>query len=268
MPKTADAAPAVIAAHGDAIRVVPLYTAPEPAAPTVEGARAAPSVAPHLVYQHGPLLTNVEVFTIFWGAAWQTAANAALLAQVNQFFDFILSSPLIDQLAEYSVTGKAIGHGRHTGTLSIATPVLGRSVTDSAIQHMLQSLISSNTHVPRPGPNTLYFVYLQPGVKVIQGGSASCTGFCGYHNDIGGQLFYAAMPYPGCSGCTGGLSPLDALTSTSSHELCEAITDPIPGQGWYDSHNGEIGDICAWKTKKVGAFTVQLEWSNKAKKCL
>jgi len=76
------------------------------------------------------------------------------------------------------------------------------------------------------------------------------------------------MPYPGCAGCTGGLSTLDALTSTSSHELCEAITDPIPGQGWYDDANGEIGDICAWKTKKVGAYTVQLEWSNKANQCV
>jgi hypothetical protein len=50
--------------------------------------------------------------------------------------------------------------------------------------------------------------------------------------------------------------------------LCEAITDPIPGQGWYDDTNGEIGDICAWKTKKMGAYTVQLEWSNKKNQCI
>ena len=105
-------------------------------------------------------------------------------------------------------------------------------------------------------------------MKVVQGGAASCTAFCGYHNDILGQIFYAAMPFPGCAGCTGGLQPIDALTSTSSHELCEAITDAIPGQGWYDDTNGEIGDICAWKTKKIGKYTVQLEWSNKAGKCV
>ena len=70
------------------------------------------------------------------------------------------------------------------------------------------------------------------------------------------------------SGCLGGLSTLDSLTSTSSHELCEAITDPIPGAGWYDDANGEIGDICAWETRKLGAYTVQLEWSNKAGKCV
>ena len=258
----------VIAAHGDAIRIVPLHVAESAGTPTVEAAKMAPAVAPHLSYRNGPLLTAVEVFTIFWGAAWQQSANSALLAQVNQFFDFILTSPLIDQMAEYSVPGQTIGHGHHTGTLTITTPSLGRSVTDTAIQHMLQHLISTNAAVPPPTPNTLYFVYMPPGVKVVQGGSASCQAFCGYHNDIAGQIFYAAMPYPGCSGCTGGLSPIDALTSTSSHELCEAITDAIPGQGWYDDHNGEIGDICAWKTKKVGKYAVQLEWSNHANKCI
>jgi hypothetical protein len=53
------------------------------------------------------------------------------------------------------------------------------------------------------------------------------------------------MPFPNCSGCLGGMTSLDALTSTSSHDLCEAISDPAPGQGWYDDRHGEIGDICA-----------------------
>ena len=70
------------------------------------------------------------------------------------------------------------------------------------------------------------------------------------------------MPFPNCSGCSSNLSALDALTVTASHELCEAITDPIPGQEWYDNQNGEIGDICAWQTKKIGQYTVQKEWSN------
>jgi hypothetical protein len=67
------------------------------------------------------------------------------------------------------------------------------------------------------------------------------------------------MPYPGCSGCTGSFSVFDALTSTSSHELCEAITDAVPGTGWYDDVNGEIGDICAWQTKVVAGSAVQRE---------
>ena len=205
MPTPLHAPTDIVSARGDAIRIVPLHVASDAGTPTVEVARLAPPVAPKLVYRNGPLLTQVQVFTIFWGAAWQQAANATLLAQVNQFFDFILTSSLIDQLGEYSVPGKQIGHGKHIGTLTATTPVLGRSVTDTAVQHMLQQLVSSGS-VPPATANLLYFIYLPPGVKLIQGGGSSCQTFCGYHNDIAGQVFYAAMPYPGCSGCTGGLA--------------------------------------------------------------
>ena len=267
MPTTPDPGRKICPARADPIRIVPLYHAGDAGQPTVDVAAAAPAAPPQLTYRDGPLLTAVEVFTVFWGTQWQQAQRA-LVAQINQFFDFILTSPLITQLAEYSVPGKQMGHGTRVGTITITTPALRHSVSDTAIQHMLQQEISTNAAIPQPTPNTLYFVYLPPGVRVVQGGAASCQAFCGYHSDISGAIFYAVMPYAGCTGCLGGLSTLDALTTTSSHELCEAITDPIPGRGWYDDANGEIGDICAWETKKVGQYTVQLEWSNRINKCL
>lgn len=244
----------------DAIRIVPLHR------PELQ--IAAPAAAPHLVYQNGPLITSVEVFTIFWGASWQQQPLAGLLSQMNQFFDFVLTSGLIDQLNEYSVAGQTIAHGKRTGSVTLNTPAPAASVTDQAIQQLLQQEISKNKAFPQPSPNTLYFVFLPSGTIVVQGGSSSCQQFCGYHDVIGNQIFYAVMPFPDCAGCVGGLTQIDALTSTSSHELCEAITDPIPGQGWYDDANGEIGDICAWKTKNLGNYVVQLEWSNRADKCL
>jgi hypothetical protein len=242
----------------DPIRIVPLHVA-----------AAAPALSPQLTYRNGPLLASVEVFTIFWGAVWNQPPQAAMIGQLNQFFDFVLTSDLVDQLSEYSVPRYAITHGKRIGTTTIITPALHKSVTDSAIQKMLQQQIASGKTVPKPTANSLYFVYIQPGVKVVMGGSASCQAFCGYHNAVSRtNIFYAVMPYPGCNGCIGSLAAFDALTSTSSHELCEAITDPIPGQGWYDDANGEIGDICAWQTKKVGSYTVQLEWSYTANRCV
>lgn len=244
----------------DAIRIVPLHRP--------EAQALAPAVTPKLVYRDGPLITAVEVFTIFWGSDWQLGSSAAILGQMNEFFDFVLTSSLMDQLSEYNVAGKSIGHGKRTGSITLATPAPSASETDQAIQQLLQREISGNAAFPQPSPNTLYFVFAPPGTTVVQGGSSSCQQFCGYHDAIGSQIFYAVMPFPNCAGCLGGVAQLDALTSTSSHELCEAITDPIPGQGWYDDANGEIGDICAWKTKKLNNFAVQLEWSNRANKCL
>jgi hypothetical protein len=254
----------IIPAQTDPIRIVPLHVP----SPTFQAtADVPPTPAPQLTFRGGPLLANVQIYTIFWGAAWQ-GAQSALANQLNDFFKFIVKSPLIDQLAEYNVPHQAIGHGSFAGTITIPTPAPGRTVTDTAIRHFLQQEISTNHAIPQPNPNLLYFVYLPPGVAVIQGGSRSCQAFCGYHDAINGRIFYAPMPYPNCAGCLGGMTPLDALTGTSSHELCEAITDAVPGSGWYDDHNGEIGDICAWKFKKLGPWNVQLEWSNKQNKCV
>jgi len=249
----------------DPIRIVPLNVA----AAGQPLADAAPAQAPavRMTYRGGPLLSAVEVFTVFWGAAWRQAPQSALVNQINAFFDFVLTSALLDQLSEYSVKGFPIGHGRRTGTTTITSPSLKSSITDSAIQQMLQQQLTAKK-LPKTTANSLYFLYLPPGVRVVQGGAASCQAFCGYHNAIAGRIFYAVMPYPGCSGCRGNLAALDALTSTSSHELCEAVTDPVPGDGWYDDQNGEIGDICAWQTKKLAAYTIQLEWSNQAKRCV
>src|ERR1700726_3820873 len=237
------------AGHSDAIRIVPLHHP-----------QALQASAAQLTYRNGPLLSAVEVFTVFWGAAWNSAPQNAVKNNMNGFFDYILTSSLIDQLAEYNVGNSKVSQGKRTGT-TVITPATTNSVNDTTIQNELQSAIASNSAFPQPGANTLYFVFMPEGVKVVQGGSASCQAFCGYHSDINGQIFYAVMPYPGCVGCRGNLAALEALTSTSSHELCEAITDTIPGQGWYDDTNGEIGDICAWQTKQVGQYVVQLEGS-------
>ena len=243
--------------RSDHLRIVPLAT------PEVLQREATP--AAHLTYNNGPLITSCQVFTVFWGSAWQSA-SPGMINELNGFFDYILASSLIDQLSEYDVPQFKISHGKRTGTITLTNPDVSKTVDDSDIQKMIRDQISAKKF-PASTPQTLYFIFLPSGVTVTQGSSASCKVFCGYHDAIGNDIFYAVMPFPGCSGCSSNFSSFEALTVTASHELCEAITDPIPGQGWYDSQNGEIGDICAWKTKKVGQYTVQQEWSNSRGSC-
>lgn len=258
------------ARKNDPIRIVPLFP-PEAVTPR----RAAPAApTPQLTYNNGPLLANVKVFTVFWGAAWNASPLNAQVEEMNQFFQFILTSALIDQLAEYSTPDITIGHGTFVGTTTLTKPAPRKKTTDAQIQSMLRKQIAGNAAFPKPDADTLYFVFLPSGVEVDAFGSASCqpNGFCGYHDAISGSnIFYAVVPSPDCSGCSLG-STLDSLTVICSHELCEAITDPIPGQGWYwfaDQNNqGEIGDICEGGTKQIEQYTVQLEWSNKAKACV
>lgn len=262
---TSAAVPSGVSYHRDAVRIVPLNLPPGVVRPLGAVAPAAPA---RLTYRGGPLLTSVKVFTVYWGSAWdKTPPLVDTAARLDQFFDTVLSSEVLDQLAEYSVAGKQIGHGRRVGRAVVTTSEPGAVVTDSAMQQMLRQQLGGNPAFPAADPDNLLFVFLPPGTAVAAGGTRSCQGFCGYHDVMDGDVFYAAMPYPGCQGCTGTLDVFEALTSISSHELCEAITDPVPGTGWYDDVNGEIGDICAWQTRVVDGYTVQLEWSNSSAGC-
>ncbi len=223
--------------------------------------------AAQLTYRGGPLLSAVQVVTVFWGAAWNEATADATAQSLNAFFQFVVTSPYVDQLGEYSTPQQKIGSGRYVGTARVTESAPGASATDSAVQEMLQGEVARNA-LPAPTANTVYFAFLPPGVTVVAGSERSCQAFCGYHDRSAGGLYYAVVPYPNCSGCLGNLRSLDALTSVCSHELAEAITDPVPGQGWYNDANGEIGDICAWQNKTLGAYEVQLLWSNRAKACV
>jgi hypothetical protein len=237
------------------IRIVPLHPPP----------RAAARAAALLTYRNGPLLTSVQVVSVFWGAAWN-GAQQATAQQLNAFLRFVVDSAYLDQLGEYNTKQQTIGRGRFAGTATVTDPAPGTSVTDGAIQQLVDQQVGRKS-VPAPTPNTLYCVFLPPGVTVVAGTDRSCQVFCGYHDRSASGLFYAVLPYPDCAGCLADLAPIDALTSVCSHELAEAITDPVPGQGWYDDANGEIGDVCAWQNKKLGAYVVQTLWSNAAKGC-
>ena len=225
------------------------------------------AIPAHFTYRGGALLSSVQLFTIFWGREWQSDSSYTYLLQnLNTFFQTIVSSPLIDQLSEYSQPNFPIGRGNFVGTATLneGFPIphlFAKTILfDIMIQKRLQQAISQGI-VPKPTANMLYFFFFPAGVIISKQGEFSCRNFCGYHNAISSDTFYGVLPYPSCSGCSGGMLPFDSLTTTSSHELCEAITDAVPGQGWYDATYGEIGDVCAWKTKQLGQYTIQREWS-------
>ncbi len=200
------------------IQIVPLY--PKETS-LLEVAAVTPA---KLTYRGGHLLNAVEVVATFWGDVWNQQPHSDVLQGIIKFFSFILTSQLMDQLGEYSVNGQTIGHGQLVGSYVVGTnPPLQNVVTDAQLQQMLQQLISNNPTFPQPNSNRLYFIYTPPGVAVGSGNDQSCKNFCGYHSVIQGNIFYAVMPYADCPGCTGNLSTLNALTQTSSHELCEAI---------------------------------------------
>jgi serine protease len=100
------------------------------------------------------------------------------------------------------------------------------------------------------------------------------AGWCAWHSATGG-LPFTNMPYvldAGRSCATGALGGrLDGFSIVSGHEYLEAVTDPIPGSGWF-APNGENADLCVEHnlhkiTLPTGSFAVQPTYSNKTHGC-
>ncbi|KAJ3269841.1 hypothetical protein HDV01_000889 [Terramyces sp. JEL0728] len=249
--------------------------------PVSFASKAAAPAGAKLTYYGGPVISNVKVFTIFWGGQ----SNVQYASQINQFYTGVTNSALFDMLSQYNTPNQQIGRGSFIGSFDYTNAATG-TIDDSTIQSTLNSLISAGK-VPAADDNTYYAIHFAPGVDITQGGSSSCQEFCAYHGTIArgsSYTYYGVIPDQGgncAGGCGADSNPFNNLCSVSSHELIEATTDPAVGLAtgnssplaWYDSKNGEIGDICnAQQGKIVGGdgntYTVQAEFSNKDSACI
>jgi hypothetical protein len=231
----------------------------------------------HLNYYGGPVIKNVKVALVLWGD------NVQYATKLPAFYQWIVQSPYLAWQSEYNTTSpkQSIGLGSYLGSFTDPSPPSSTSITNADIQTELQKLIEDGT-VPQNDANTLYMFHFPPGVSIDLDGSGSCEVFCAYHNTmkIGSDMvYYGVMPDQGgacAGGCGGDADQFNNLTSVSSHEFSEAVTDPGVGLAtgnaaplaWYDQTNGENGDICVAEESVIQGFTVQKLWSNKYNKCL
>ncbi|KAI9326149.1 hypothetical protein DFJ73DRAFT_909669 [Zopfochytrium polystomum] len=235
-----------------------------------------------LKYYGGPVISNVEVTILLWGAA-----NYA--SDLEGFYSGVTNSTYFDMLAQYYTPTQTIGRGTFVKSISLTGLPSSKSIDDSAIQTYLRSLVSAGTITP--SGNTYYPIHFAPGYSITQGGQGSCQVFCAYHgtidvSDISSTkyLYYGVLPDQGGScagGCGSAATTFQNLCSVSSHELVEATTDAAVGVAsvvgsplaWYNTNQGEIGDICnAQQGTVVGGngvtYTVQKEYSNNAGACV
>ncbi len=166
-------------------------------------------------------------------------------------------------------------------------------IVDDDIQQEVEHAISVNNWPT--GFDNFFAVFTENGIESCAD-SSNCTPganppvFCAYHsvyfNLSGGFHFYANMPFVnhwgGCQGNANGRPNLaldvdaDREISTFSHELFEAITDPLTDGIWTDSDGGagEIADKCNQHFDSPAnadgsnlslhgnLYNVQPEWSN------
>jgi len=282
-------------------------------------------------YGKGQVISNVQVVPVFVTYKGKTV-DSNVTSWAPGYMSALVDSPYLDLLNEYSTTSNGGSQTVTRGTTTKAytiTPTTsaasGATIQDSAIAAELAAQVKAGnlpavTLDAQGKSNTLYVLFFATGVTIVLQGSNSCTAFCGYHasGKSGSTTYlYAVIPdlsevqtYPlsdggsvtepcgyGCAYNAKAKPEVDWFNGTISHEIGEAVSDPVGGSGWYDSSNtdfacggsksgnqpggGEIGDICVgfWDdeygtgkcedTATVPGTNIaaQQTWSNKLQGC-
>jgi hypothetical protein len=229
-------------------------------------------LTPSFTYYGGPLLGAVQVQGVYLGSDWANAATSypGQVTQFEGYLNSVVNSSFMDMLRN---EGYNVGRGTDAPgqVLNLNLPQQGTSasLSDGVIQSDLQQAITNGTLVQPDGNSggVLYMAFVEDGVVVSQGGGNSRNTFYAYHNYFAGidssgnaaDVYYAVMPYQGTNGnaAVGGLSKTNGMMMVGSHELAEGVTDPQPGNGWYDNANGEVGDVVNGEFVKLGNYPVQ-----------
>jgi hypothetical protein len=216
-------------------------------------------IAPSVTYHGGPVLAHVQTVNVFYGQNWPSYdPTGSTRMALDRFQSDISSSAYMAMLGEYGV-GR--GYFAGAGTVADTTAPDGRNAASNTvqewqIQQMLRAQILQG-QLPRDTGQQLYFVYLPPHVH-----STTDRGYLGHHDsfllhepqfeghDI--PVYYAVIPNRLGNKQIHGLNPFQQYTKVSSHELAEAVTNPVAGEenvvglsgGWYqDGTFKEVADL-------------------------
>ncbi len=176
---------------------------------------AVPGDMPSVVDNQGP---------IFSGPTFQaiTFSNYDLTDDVDAFVRAVGSTPYWRAaVGEYGI-----------GTPTVAAPahvaaVAPQQLEDSTIQGWLASELTSGADLMAPSPGSVYVLFYPSSTTIYFEGQESCFTLGGYHNSTvvaGMNIVYAVVPE--CA--TQDKAVLQMTTRAASHEMIEAVTDPLP----------------------------------------
>jgi hypothetical protein len=240
--------------------------------------RVVPSTAPinpdpgvHVDYHGGPVLTNVQVQSVFYGDTWADGgSNAQTANELNNFLSLIVQSSYMDTLSQYyqqdqngNVTN--VGYGQFMGSTVVNAGSPDFVSADDVANELIND-INNGTLPSLDDSQNFYVVFLPPG-------AGTDTGFAGFHtsvvnpgstpdNPTTSVIHYAIIQTPDATDADLPGS-LNSITGTVGHELAEAITDP-EGSGWFGAsgYDAEVGDLAGNSNGLFGGYLIQAVWSN------
>jgi hypothetical protein len=183
----------------------------------------------------GSQIAVPEVTNVYLGSFWGDRSF------VEGFSKAVLENGYLDPLQEL---GYGTGPGTYLGNITGPALAKGTKFADSDAQATVLTLLNAGTL--KANVNSLFVLLLPDGVTSLLDKDQSCKAFCGYHDAFawnGIDVAYAVLPSPLCKGCGGEMGD---FTAVYAHELAEAATDKVPGQGWVANDGEENGDLEAW----------------------
>ena len=232
---------------------------------------AAHSAMPVLQFQGGRVLTP-KIKSI-------TFAGDSMAPSIHDFAaKFAVSSELKAMTSEYGV-----GNGSYAGAIHISTAAPAQ-ISKSQIESWISAHLNSSTDsLGAPDNETILTLFFPSSSNVVDSSNKSfCSqGIIGYHDEFVDPTSNTKIIYAFVLRCSAqGYDSLNDVTSTATHEIAEAATDPDEDVwGYYDVDSGnevwaslsggENGDLCeiyqtSQSTPADLGYEIQRTWSNAA----
>lgn len=198
-----------------------------------------PNGAPGFHNVNNSQIATPQVLNIYMGPFWDGTTTF-----FEGFCKAVVENGYLDPLRDLNY---GTGPGTYLGSVQGEVLKSGTVLNDSDARAKIQGMLDRGE--VRADANSLLVLILPDGVvsRFDSDGSRSCDAFCGYHDAFayqGGEIAYAILPAPTCEGCGNGQR--GDFTAIYAHELAEACTDKVPGQGWVADDGQENGDLEAW----------------------
>jgi hypothetical protein len=272
-------------ANGHSVHIMPTVTG---AAALVKGSA---DLGPLHYHSGGSIMPSATLYAIYWipasgklqngnptimSAAYQNLQTRfltdypghGLVNILTQYYQLGFTPPWISTAG--GLGGVAVDTSPYpaSGCTDTATPF--NCITDTQIQAEIQKVMTAKGWTG--GLTKMFLLYTSKDEGSCFGaGTSGCayTDYCAYHGFIPGSpnIIYANMPYGDLNVCAAGQpSPngdkvADSVTSTASHEVTEAISDPLLNAWFTDPQGDEVGDLCAYNYGPTTWGTFNQGWN-------
>jgi hypothetical protein len=190
------------------------------------------------------------------------AEGDPLRDQVFAFGDALVTSEWLAAVtADYGIA--PTGTSQH-----LVGPALTGNVTMADMRDYVRRAVaaSGGQLAPASAP-AVYLLYLPATAQYTDGDgiNCQCNELNGAHDSLDASNAFAFVQR-----CSAG--DAEQATVTASHEVIEALTDPVPGEGVLLPTNtpadflggGEVADLCNETQVDEGGWVYQRSWSNSA----